>query len=217
MSDKLQEIRGTDSLRKYFDSAYTGVYAFDDGAEPILTVARVMQGKVTLDGGRKEEHVILEFSERSVQGMCEVKPLILNATNQKTLEKLYGKGADALGGKQIQLYVDPAVKAIGGGTTEGIRIRPFKPRPVAAAPIPPCTDCNGEIVPAMGKTADFMVKYTMKNYGVPLCAECAGKRKAAAVAAERGATEGEPGAVVEDEQLADRADTPAGEEPTHDD
>ena len=38
--------------------------------------------------GRKEPHVVIEFKEKSVQGVEEVKPLILNATNRKALKKL---------------------------------------------------------------------------------------------------------------------------------
>lgn len=175
MSDKLTPVRGNESLRKYFDSPYMGAYSINDGAEPIVTIASVQFGKITLEGGRKEEHVLLSFREKSVDGMCEVKPLVLNATNQKTLEKMYGKGADALIDKRIQFYIDPAVRAVGGGTTEGVRIRPFIPR--AAVQVPPCADCQSVVVPPEGKTAEWMAAYTTKNYGAPLCMECAKKRK----------------------------------------
>lgn len=178
MSDRLDRVTGNESLRKYFDSAYMGAYSINDGAEPIVTIASVMFGRITLDGGRKEEHVVLQFKEKQVPGMCEVKPLVLNATNQKTLEKLYGKGADALADKRIQFYIDPRVKAVGGGTTEGVRIRSVIPQETAQIPVPPCTDCGKEITPAMNKTAEYMAAYTKRNYGVPLCAECAAIRKA---------------------------------------
>lgn len=178
MSDRLDRVTGNESLRKYFDSAYMGAYSINDGAEPIVTIASVMFGRITLDGGRKEEHVVLQFKEKQVPGMCEVKPLVLNATNQKTLEKLYGKGADVLTDKRIQFYIDPRVKAVGGGTTEGVRIRPFVPQEGMQIPIPPCTDCGKEIAPAMGKDARWLASYTAKNYGAPLCAECAAIRKA---------------------------------------
>lgn len=36
----------------------------------------------------------------------------------------------------------------------------------------------------MGKNAHWLAAYTVKNYGVPLCAACAQKRKEAAAAAE---------------------------------
>lgn len=175
--DKLVRVTGEESLRKYFDSAYMGAYSINPGCEPVVTIAEVLFGKITLDGGRKEEHVVLRFAEKEASGLCEVKPLVLNATNQKTLERLYGKGADALIGKRVQFYIDPAVKAIGGGTTEGVRIRPFTPRPAAA--VPPCADCGGEIRPALEKTAEWMASYTAKKYGAPLCADCATRQKLA--------------------------------------
>ena len=192
MSDKLEKITGSESLRNLFNSPYMGVYSIDDGAEPIITISDVLFGKITLDGGRKEEHVVLQFAEKSVPGMSEVKPLVLNATNQKMLEKLYGKGADALKNKRAQLYIDPAVKAIGGGTTEGVRIRPFVPK--VQNPLPPCFDCQQEITPAMGKTAAWMAAYTAKNYGAPLCAECAQKRKEAKETEQTEPKEGETNA-----------------------
>ena len=88
-------------------------------------------------------------------------------------------------GKQIQLYVDHNVRdPQDGGLTDGIRIRPYKPR-VQKQELPPvCTDCEKEIAPAMGKDARWLAAYTAKHYGVALCAACAQKRKEAAVAAE---------------------------------
>ena len=184
MADKLDRITGSDSLRKYFDSPYMGAYSISEGQEPVVTIKDIMHGKITLDGGRKEEHVLLSFSERAVPGMDEVKPLVLNATNQKTLEKLYGKGADALIGKKVQFYVDPAVKAIGGGTTEGVRIRPRVPRQAETGPIK-CADCGNEITAATLKTgaeasAAQIAAFARKRYGMELCADCMKTRDAAA-------------------------------------
>ena len=107
------------------------------------------------------------------------------ATNRKTLRKLFGDAkASTLVGKQIQLYVDHNVRdPQDGGMTDGIRIRPYKPRPPKQEPVPPCADCEGEIIPAMGRDARWLAAYTRKHYGVPLCAECAQKRKDAATAA----------------------------------
>lgn len=181
MADRLEQVHGTESLRKYFNSPYMGVYSIDDGAEPVLTIAKVMFGKITLEGGRKEERVLLHFTEGKVAGLAEVKPLVLNATNQKTLEKLYGKGADALIGKAVKLYIDPAVRAVGGGTTEGVRIRSYVPERVV---LPCCSDCGGEIKAAMGKGVDYLARYTRQHYGAPLCADCATVRKEAAKAQE---------------------------------
>lgn len=183
MSDRLDRITGNDSLRKYFDSPYMGAYSFADGAEPVLTIAEVLFGKITLDGGRKEDHVVMRFAEKQVPGMSEVKPLVLNATNQKTLEKLYGKGADALMGKKVQFYIDPAVRAIGGGTTEGIRIRPRVPRQVDAGPVK-CADCGNEITAAGEMNAAQVAAFARRRYGLEICADCMKKRDAAKKAAE---------------------------------
>lgn len=176
MADKLDAVTGKDSLRKYFDTPYMGAYSISIDAEPILTINKVLHGKITLDGGRKEEHLLLSFQEKSVPGMDEVKDLVLNATNQKTLEKLYGKGADALIGKKIQLYVDPNVKAIGGGTTEGVRIR-FT-RPVSKETTFVCEDCKQKVAPSGDYSAAQIASVTQRRYGVTLCAECSAKRKA---------------------------------------
>jgi hypothetical protein len=165
-----------------------GAYSISDGAEPVVTIAEVLFGKITLDGGRKEDHVVMRFAEKSVPGMDEVKPLVLNATNLKSLEKLYGKGADVLIGKRIKFYVDPAVKAIGGGTTEGVRIRPRIPQQATSGP-PICSDCKHEITSATTKTgaeasAAQIVALSRKRYQDDLCADCMKKREAVDKAAE---------------------------------
>ncbi len=183
MADKLNRVTGADSLRKFFDSPYMGAYSINDGAEPIVTISDVMQGKITLEGGRKEDHVLLYFAEKSVQGMSEVKPLVLNATNQKTLEKLYGKGADVLRGKMVKFYVDPAVRAIGGGTTEGVRIRPTVPRVAATGPTK-CTVCEKEITAAGNMNAAQIVEYSRRRFGGEMCADCMRKAQEQAEAAK---------------------------------
>lgn len=136
MKDKLNVVTGTESLKKFLNPDYLSSALIETGKEPILTIDAVLFGKTTLDGGRKEDHLVLSFKEKKAAGVAEVLPLILNSTNQKTLEKLYGKGADVLKGKPIQLYVDPNVRAVGGGITEGIRIRPKAPV-VQKAPLTP--------------------------------------------------------------------------------
>ncbi|MEG1558206.1 MAG: hypothetical protein RR058_08005 [Oscillospiraceae bacterium] len=185
MADKLSQITGDTPLKRYFKSDYLGAYSIDDGCEPIMTIASLWQGDITLDQGRKEHHVLLQFEEKSVVGCKEVKPLILNSTNRKTLKKLYGDTANALSGKKIQFYIDPKVRdPQDGGITEGLRIRRLKPVDAGFAKAPECSDCGKDIVPAMGKTAAWLADYTRVNYGVPLCAGCAQRRKLAKDAAK---------------------------------
>lgn len=201
--DKLRQLTGDERLGQMRDSEYLGAEDIDDGVEPILTIAGLWNGMVTLQRG-KENKDVLSFAEERVPGINQVRPLIINATNRKTLRKLYGDAkASTLVGKKIQLYIDHNVRdPQDGGKTDGIRIRNFKPRVQELPPVPPCADCGQEIKPAMGKDARWLAGYTARNYGVPLCAACAQKRKEAAKA------EAEP---APQEQEAPAADPATGE------
>lgn len=178
--DRLRPLTGDERLGQERESEYLGAEDIDDGVEPILTIKGLWNGMVTLQRG-KEKKDVLTFTEERVPGIKQVRPLIVNATNRKTLRKLYGDAkASTLVGKQIQLYIDHKVRdPQDGGYTDGIRIRPHKPRPPRQT-LPPCSDCGGEIAPAMGKDAGYLAAYTAKHYGVPLCAACAQKRRESA-------------------------------------
>lgn len=176
--DKLRQLTGGERLGQERESEYLGAEDIDDGTEPILTISGLWNGMVTLQRG-KEKKDVLTFAEERVTGIRQVRPFIINSTNRKTLRKLYGDAkASTLVGKQIQLYIDHRVRdPQDGGFTDGIRIRPHKPRPQQKANIPPCNDCGGTIHAAMGKPADWLAAYTTQKYGVPLCAACAQRRK----------------------------------------
>lgn len=179
--DKLRQLTGDERLGQERESEYLGAEDIDDGTEPVLTISGLWNGMVTLQRG-KEKKDVLTFTEERVPGIMQVRPLIVNSTNRKTLRKLYGDAkASTLVGKQIQLYIDHKVRdPQDGGYTDGIRIRPFKPRVrPQEPPIPPCADCGNPIQPAMGKDARWLAGYTTKHYGAPLCAPCAQKRREA--------------------------------------
>lgn len=180
--DNLRRLSGDERLGQERDSEYLGAEDIDDGAEPILTISGLFNGMATLQRG-KEKKDVLVFKEERVSGILQVRPLIVNATNRKALRKLYGDAkASTLEGKQIQLYIDHKVRdPQDGGLTDGIRIRPYKPRAKeAATPVPPCADCKGTIQAAFSKSAAGLAEYTTSRYGVPLCATCAQKRAEAA-------------------------------------
>ena len=200
MSDKLERITGNASLKRYYDSEYIGAYSLDEGVEPILTIDSLWYGLIKLGGGRKESHVVMRFREKTVPGVEEVKPLILNATNRKTLKKLFGSdSAETLEGKPIQLYIDPKVRdPDGGGFTEGLRIRPHKPRPRTEISTV-CADCGNQIEASHGMTVEQIARRTLKKYGRVLCPECVGKLK-------EGETP-EPEAPVQDADLIPDAET----------
>jgi len=180
MSKDLERITGDTSLKRYFDTDYIGAYSIDDGVEPILTIDSMWHGELTLGGGRKEEHVLLKFKETHVNGVEEVKPLILNSTNRKTLKKVYGADTPAaLENRKIQLYIDPKVRdPDGGGWTEGLRIRSFIPK--ITVTVTKCADCSKDIQPAGKLNAEQVAQYTYSRYGKALCSDCATKAKAAA-------------------------------------
>lgn len=187
MSDKLRFMTVGERLGQNRKSEYLGAEDIDDGAEPILTIDGAWDGTVTTQKG-KEFAEGIAFKEKSVPGILNVRPWIVNATNRKTLKKLFGSTKqEDISGKKIQLYVDHNVRdPQTGGKCDGIRVRATVPRD---EPIPHCTDCGNEISGAMGKSARYMAQYTEKHYGVPLCAECAAKRKAAQVEQEQTQTE----------------------------
>lgn len=186
--DNLRQLTGDERLGQMRESEYLGAEDIDDSVEPILTIAGLWNGRVTLQRG-KENKDVLTFVEERVPGIMQVRPLIINSTNRKTLRKLYGDAkASTLVGKQIQLYIDHNVRdPQDGGITDGIRIRPHKPRPQQQAPVPPCADCGKPIEPAFGKDARWLAARNTKVYGVPLCADCAQRRKERAVENEEAA------------------------------
>lgn len=181
--DKLRKLTGDERLGQMRDSEYLGAEDIDDDVEPVLTIDALWNGMVTLQRG-KENKDVLSFREERVAGIMQVRPLIINSTNRKTLRKLFGDAkAETLEGKQIQLYIDHKVRdPQDGGLTDGIRIRPFKPSVKKEQAVPPCADCGGAIEAAMGKAPSWLAAYTAKHYGVSLCAACAQKRKEAASA-----------------------------------
>ena len=137
----------------------------------------------TLQRGKENKDVIT-FSEKSVPGIREVRPLIVNATNRKALRKLYKSvTADALTGKRIQLYIDHKVRdPQDGSLTDGIRIRDRIP--AAAQPAARCDECGAEIRPLGRMNSAEVAAYTRSKYGRALCEACAVKAKEAAKAAE---------------------------------
>ena len=150
--------------KKLTNPNYLGAYAFDEGKDMILTVASVGNELVTGDGGRKEECTICHFVEN-------VKPLILNKTNMKSIQKALGTPyIEEWAGHKIQIYVDPKVK-FGKEITGGLRVRNYAPSTQKII----CQSCGGEIQPRGKSTSERIAAYTAQKYGQALCAACATK------------------------------------------
>lgn len=170
------------------DSEYLGADDIDQKIEPVLTIKNLYRGKVTLSRGKEVKNVIV-FAEEKVNGIIgDVRPLIVNSTNRQTLKKLYGQvTANALEGKQIQLYIEHGVRNPSNGElTDGIRIRDKKPTAGGAKPkaAVKCAECGKEIVGSGNFTAEQIATGSRQKYGKALCMVCAQGRKAALEAAE---------------------------------
>ena len=105
--------------KKTTNPDYLGAYAFDDGKDMIVQVKDVRIETVQNQQG-KEDKPVLFFDG-------DVKPLILNTTNMKAIEKVCGSPyMDEWVGKKLQLYVT-MVSAF-GSTTDAVRVREFPPQ-----------------------------------------------------------------------------------------
>lgn len=111
-------------FRKAFDSPYL---SSADIVEPtILTIARV---SLEPDKTKKTKDVFntAHFAEREIRTGEKLKPMILNATNSKTMRSLTSSPfIEDWAGFKVTVYVDSNVK-FGKETLEGLRISPKAP------------------------------------------------------------------------------------------
>lgn len=154
--------------RKLINPDYLGAYAIEDGADLIVTIASIGQENVIGVGGKREVCPVMRFKE-------DVKPMIVNSTNFKSLRKLFESPyVEDWYGKRIALYADRNVR-FGGEIVEGLRIRPQLPEEEA----PACSEC-GQVIQDSGKfTARVIAKSSAAKYGRPLCMDCVARRKGA--------------------------------------
>lgn len=155
------------------DPNFIGEGDFQEGEEKVLTIERVNASETVTTAEGKSQKAVVHWREPGN------KPMILNVARSKNIEKVAGSGYfEDWPGVTVQLYIEHGIKAF-GEVVSAVRVRPFKPRIQQQAPVPPCADCGKQISPAMGKDARWLAAYTTKNYGAPLCAVCAQKRKEA--------------------------------------
>lgn len=107
--------------RKVFKSDHLGVADLEEFAEAgnalIYTISHVRQEYGVKVAGKKGDHNIAYFAER-------IKPLVLNATNSKTLKAITGSAfVEDWKNIEVQLYIDPSAR-LAGETVGGVRINP---------------------------------------------------------------------------------------------
>ena len=106
-------------FRKAFDSPYLS--SADIVGPTVLTIKYVRLEKDKTKK-TKDEFNTAYFAEREIRPGEPLKPMILNATNSKTMRVLTGSPfIDDWKDVRITVYVDPAV-TFGKGVVEGLRI-----------------------------------------------------------------------------------------------
>lgn len=169
---RMKPLTGKERLGANRDSEYLGAEDIEPGVEPVLTIQAIYNGMVTLQRGKENKDVIV-FAEETVPGIKNVRPLIVNATNRKTLRKIYKSvTAEALQGKKIQLYIDHNVRdPSSGDKIDGIRIKPRIPSPPRTEPIV-CESCGKRVEGVGTYSAEDVARLNQKRYGKTLCAAC---------------------------------------------
>ena len=149
--------------KKLTNPDYLGAYALEEGKDIVLTINFVREEKVTGTDGKKDDCVVCHFSER-------VKPMILNATNMKTITKIFGTPyIEEWAGRKIQIGIEK-VKAF-GDVVDALRVRKFLP----VENMPKCETCGKDIQPRGSMSSDKLAEYTKNKYGKALCSDCATK------------------------------------------
>ncbi len=126
-----RKMKNKTHYRKVFKSDHLGVADLEDfieeGKKLIFTIKEVRQEIGVVVAGRKGNHNIAYFKE-------SIKPLVLNATNSKTVKSfnlikgtnLQSPFIQDWSNTLIELYIDANVM-MKGEKTGGVRIRPKQP------------------------------------------------------------------------------------------
>lgn len=145
---------------------YLGAYSLEGIAtEVVLTIKSIKKERVTANGGASEDCIVAYFEETRADGV-EVKPMVLNKTNCKTIEKIYNTGdVEEWLGKKITIFATTTKFA--RDVVPCLRIRPEIP----VEKIYVCTVCGTQITK---QTHDASIA----KYGIALCSkECLEKSK----------------------------------------
>lgn len=107
--------------KKEFNYDYMGSYSLPDGKDVVMTIKETKKEKVIGANGKKEDCFVCYFNESD-------KPMILNRTNCKTIERVYKSPyIEEWPGLRVQIGIDK-VSAF-GETVDALRIRNVKPAP----------------------------------------------------------------------------------------
>jgi len=105
--------------KENFDYRFAGAYELQPGEERPVKIKTVKNEEVQSLDGSKKLCLVAYFEGNN-------KPMILNKTNCKTIEKLYSPYIKDWSGKEITVFASK-VKAF-GETVDALRIRPTVPK-----------------------------------------------------------------------------------------
>lgn len=107
--------------KKVFNSDFLGSCDLEDGKDLKVVIKSVTIQQVKGSDGKKKECNVATFTD------TKIKPMILNATNCKTIKKFTKTPyINDWANVPIQIYIKNDVQAF-GDVTEGLRIRDFQP------------------------------------------------------------------------------------------
>ena len=150
-------------FRKDLNKEYLGHWDLPEGEDFVVTIEGVKMGTVKNQRG-SETKPILYFKEN-------VKPLILNVVNQKSITKALGSPKrEVWRGKKIALFEGKEPRSDDG---LAVRIRDYPPR----VTVEYCEECGSEIERHGDYSVNKIVTMTKAKYGRALCWDCALKAK----------------------------------------
>lgn len=152
----MSEEKKYEHWRNLTDLSHLRAECFAPKEKKVLTIKSVVREKVTSNNGTIEEKPVAYFEEN-------ILPMVLNVTNCKMIEKIYGTGNiyDWVG-KKIQVIATKT--KVAGESVACLRIENVIP--TTNEPKYYCAVCGKEI------TKDIYDK-SIKHYGKPYCSkEC---------------------------------------------
>lgn len=170
--------------KKLVDTNYLGSWDITNG-RLMLQITKIKQERIFNQNKNAEESCTVAYftDER-------YKPMILNKTNCKAMQKLTGSPyIEKWAGQRVEIKTEK-VKAF-GELVDALRISKKVPEeetktahttaapPKAEAEPLKCEDCSGTITEYGGYKPEQIALSTKGKYGKSLCWECAAKAKAA--------------------------------------
>lgn len=137
---------------------------YDISSQQITATIHDIRDEEVINNGKSEHCTVLIFKE-------DIKPMILNLTNKKTLVKLYKtKETKKLIGKRVTIVYEK-VKAF-GKVSDALRIKSEVPAETPKS-MPKCENCGNDIKSFGKMNSESLAQYTKQNYGKSLCSDCA--------------------------------------------